>query len=144
VYFFFFPPMKNVLLRLVADTCLCPGVETRIIQQVIVDHEDLAWITYDLTRTASGPPTAEVLSVQSDTRLHVAPPLPTTSVPESTPLLSLNTWHSVTSYSPTTYTPYVPRSQQEHLTLFSPFSSFSSSSSGNPQYTHYASSVLFS
>jgi hypothetical protein len=141
---FFFSPMKNVLLRLVADTCLCPGVETRIIQQVIVDHEDLAWITYDLTRTASGPPTAEVLSVQSDTRLHVAPPLPTTSVPESTPLLSLNTWHSVTSYSPTTYTPYVPRSQQEHLTLFSPFSSFSSSSSGNPQYTHYASSVLFS
>ncbi|KAF8478456.1 hypothetical protein DFH94DRAFT_618671, partial [Russula ochroleuca] len=40
------------------------GVQTRIDQLVTVDHEELAWIAYDLTWTASGPPTAEVLSVQ--------------------------------------------------------------------------------
>lgn len=117
------------------------GVETRIIQQVIVDHEDLAWITYDLTRTASGPPTAEVLSVHRDSRLHVAPTI-STPLPESTSLLNLNTWHSGTSYAHT-YTPYVPRSQEPH-TVFSPYSSLSGSSSGNPQYTHYSPSVLFS
>jgi hypothetical protein len=128
--------LLEICTRLVADTCLLPGVETRIIQQVIVDHEDLAWITYDLTRTASGPPTAEVLN----TRPHVAP-IPT-SLPESTSLLGLSTWHSGTCYAPT-YSPYVPRSQ-EPPTVFSPYSSLGGSSSGNPQYTPYSPSVLFS
>jgi hypothetical protein len=54
-------------MRLVADTWPSTGVETRIDQVVTVDHEELAWITYDLTWTASGPPSAKV---QRDSQEH--------------------------------------------------------------------------
>ncbi|KAI0306371.1 hypothetical protein B0F90DRAFT_1814281 [Multifurca ochricompacta] len=119
------------------------GVETRLIQQVIVDHEELAWITYDLTRTANGPPTAEVLSVQRNPQdQHLAAP---TAIPEAASFLNLNNWSSG-SYSP--YTSYVPRSQ-EPSAIFPPYSSHLGSSptlpdSGDHQYTQYSSSVLFS
>jgi hypothetical protein len=55
-------------MRLVADTWPSTGVETRIDQVVTVDQEELAWITYDLAWTASGPPSAEILNVQMDSQ----------------------------------------------------------------------------
>jgi len=122
------------------------GVQTRIDQVITVDHEELAWITYDLTWTASGPPTAEVLSVQTDSReqqqqqQHHASP---TTLSEPTSFLSLNGWNSggASSYAP--YASCVPRSQGPPI-AYSPYSSFGGSSSGDQQYTHYSSSVLFS
>jgi len=117
------------------------GVETRIDQLVTVDHEELAWITYDLTWTASGPPTAEVLSVQRDSREQQQQPA-ATPVPEPASFLSINGgWNTAASYAPS-YASYVPRSQ-EPLIAFSPYSSLSSSA-GDQHYTPYSSSVLFS
>ncbi len=139
-------------IRLVADTWPSTGVETRIDQLVTVDHEELAWITYDLTWTASGPPTAELLNVQRDSQEHhqqhqqqqqqqqqfVAAPTP---VPEPTSFLSsLNSWNSETSYAP--YASYVPRSQELPV-AYSPYSSLGGSSNGGQHYTQYPS-VLFS
>jgi len=115
------------------------GVQTRIDQVITVDHEELAWITYDLTWTASGPPTAEVLSVQWDSSEHQPPPpaAAPTPVPEPAPFLSLNSWNPP-------FSSYVPRSQELPIT-YPPYSSFGCSSSGDQQqYTHYSSSVLFS
>ena len=117
------------------------GVQTRIDQVITVDHEELAWITYDLTWTASGPPTAEVLSVQwddSSSREHQVPqPAAPTPVPEPAPFLSLNSWNPP-------FSSYVPRSQELPI-AYSPYSPFGCSSSGDQQqYTHYSSSVLFS
>jgi hypothetical protein len=112
-------------MRLVADTWPSTGVETRIDQVVTVDHEELAWITYDLTWTASGPPSAEILKVQRDSQEHeheqqqqqfVAALTP---LPESASFLSLNSWNSETSYAP--YASYVPRSQ-EPSSAYSPYS----------------------
>ena len=132
---------------LVADTCPCTGVQTRIDQLITVDHEELAWITYDITWTASGPPTAAVLSVQTDSREqqqqqqqdHASP----TTLSEPASFLSLNGWNSggASSYAP--YASCVPRSQEPPI-AYSPYSSFGGSSSGDQQYTHYSSSVLFS
>jgi len=116
------------------------GVETRIVQVVTVDHEELAWITYDLTWTASGPPTAEILHVQRDTREQQHPVAPT-PLPEPASFLSLNSWNSGASYAP--YASYIPRSQEPPI-AYSPYSSLGGSSSGDQQYTHYSSSVLFS
>ncbi|KAI0302258.1 hypothetical protein BC826DRAFT_507356 [Russula brevipes] len=116
------------------------GVETRIVQVVTVDHEELAWITYDLTWTASGPPTAEILHVQRDTREQQHPVAPT-PLPEPASFLSLNSWNSAASYAP--YASYIPRSQEPPI-AYSPYSSLGGSSSGDQQYTHYSSSVLFS
>lgn len=127
--------------RLVANTCPCTGVETRIDQLVTVDHEELAWITYDLTWTASGPPTAEVLSVQRDSREQHQQQHPVAPTPLPEPA-SFLTWNPGTSYVPS-YASYVPRSQ-EPLITYSPYSSLGGSSSGDQHYTHYPSSVLFS
>jgi predicted NAD/FAD-dependent oxidoreductase len=127
------------------------GVETRIDQLITVDHEELAWIAYDVTWTASGPPTAEVLSVQRDSpqeqqheeqqqqqhHLVTASAPPLTEEPAS--FLSVNSWNSETSYAP--YASYVPRSQEP--IAYSPYSSLGGSSNGDQHYTHY-SSVLFS
>jgi hypothetical protein len=133
-------------MRLVADTWPSTGVETRIDQLVTVDHEELAWITYDLTWTASGPPSAEILSVQRDSQgeqeqqeqqQFVAAPTP---LPEAASFLSLNSWNSETSYAP--YASYVPRSQEPSL-AYSPYSTLGGSSNVDQHYTHY-SSVLFS
>ena len=126
---------------------LATGVQTRIEQLITIDHEELAWITYDLTWTASGPPTAEVLSVQRDSREqqqqqqhhHAAP----TPLSEPASFLSLNGWNSsgASSYAP--YTSCVPRSQEVPI-AYSSYSSFGGSPSGGQHYTHYSSSVLFS
>ena len=136
-------------MRLEADTWPSTGVETRIDQVVTVDNEELAWITYDLTWTASGPPSAEILSVQRDSQEQqereqqqqqqfvVAAPTP---LPEPASFLSLNSWNSETSYVP--YASYVPRSQEPSL-AYSPYSPLGGSSNGDQHYTHY-SSVLFS
>ena len=125
---------------------LVTGVQTRIVQSITVDHEELAWITYDLTWTASGPPTAEVLSVQRDSRgqqqqqqqHHAAP----TTLSEPASFLSLNGWNSggASSYAP--YASCVPRSQETPM-AYSPYT-FDGSLSGGQHYTHYSSSVLFS
>lgn len=131
-------------MGLVADTWPSTGVETRIDQLVTVDHEELAWITYDLTWTASGPPSAEILNVQRDSQeVHqeqqfVAAPTP---LPEPVPFLSLNSWNSETSYAPYDAS-YVPRSQELPI-AYSPYSPIGGSSNGDQHYTHY-SSVLFS
>ena len=126
---------------------LVTGVQTRIVQLITVDHEELAWITYDLTWTASGPPRAEVLSVQRDSReeqqpQHHAAPAPTT-LSEPASFLSLNGWNSggASSYAP--YASCVPRSQEPQM-AYSPYSCFDGPSSGGQHYTHYSSSVLFS
>src|SRR6267154_3590729 len=118
-------------MGLVADTWPSTGVETQIDQLVTVDNEELAWITYDLTWTASGPPSAEVLSVQRDSQpsqeqqqqqqqqqqQFVAAPTP---LPDSASFLSLNnSWNSETSYAP--YASYVPRSQELPI-AYSPYS----------------------
>jgi hypothetical protein len=137
-------------MRLVADTWPSTGVETRIDQVVTVDQEELAWITYDLAWTASGPPSAEILNVQRDSQERqqeqqqqqqqqfvVAAPTP---LPESASFLSLNSWNSETSYAP--YASYVPRSQEPSL-AYSPYSPLGGSSNGDQHYTHYPS-VLFS
>jgi hypothetical protein len=129
-------------MRLVADTWPSTGVETRIDQLVTVDQEELAWITYDLTWTASGPPSAEILNVQRDSEEQqqeqfVAAPTP---LPEPASFLSLNSWNSETSYAP--YASYVPRSQEPPI-AYSPYSPLGGSSNGDQHYTHY-SSVLFS
>lgn len=129
-------------LRLVADTCPCTGVETRIDQVVTVDHEELAWIAYDLTWTASGPPSAEVLSVQRECQEQqeqqvVAAPTP---LPEPASFLSVNSWNEP-SYAPYAAS-YVPRSQEPSI-AYSPYSCLGGSSNGDQHYTHY-SSVLFS
>ena len=130
---------------LVADTWSCTGVETRIDQVVTVDHEEVAWIAYDLTWTASGPPNAELLNVQRDSheqplqqqqQLVVAP----TPVPEPASFLSVNSWNSEPSYAP--YASYVPRSQEPPI-AYSPYSCLAGSPNGDQQYTQY-SSVLFS
>ena len=131
-------------MGLIADTWPSTGVETRIDQLVTVDHEELAWITYDLTWTASGPPSAEILNVQRDSQeVHqeqqfVAAPTP---LPEPVPFLSLNSWNSETSYAPYDAS-YVPRSQELPI-AYSPYSPIGGSSNGDQHYTHY-SSVLFS
>jgi len=128
--------------RLVDNTWMCTGVETRIDQLVTVDQEELAWITYDLTWTASGPPTAEVLSVQRDSR-EQQQQTAATPVPEPASFLSVNGgWNSNgASYAPP-YASYVPRSQEPPIAL-SPYSSLGSSA-GDQHYTPYSSSVLFS
>ena len=125
------------------------GVDTRIIQQINVDNEELACITYDLTWTASGPPTAEVLRVsQGQGQQHVpAPSAPaTTALPEPATFLSLSGWNSGSSYAP--YGHYVPRSH-EPQGIYSPYASVDGSSSyqdgGEQRYTQIQySSVLFS
>jgi hypothetical protein len=130
---------------LVADTWPCTGVETRIDQVVTVDHEEVAWIAYDLTWTASGPPSAEILNVQRDPQEHpqqqqqqlVSAPTP---VPEPASFLSVNSWNSEPSYAP--YASYVPRSQEPPI-AYSPYSCLAGSPNGDQQYTQY-SSVLFS
>jgi hypothetical protein len=133
-------------MRLVADTWPSTGVETRIDQLVTVDNEELAWITYDLTWTASGPPRAEILNVQRDEQEQeqrqeqqqfVAAPTP---LPDSASFLSLNSWNSETSYAP--YASYVPRSQEPPL-AYSSYSPLGGLSNGDQHYTQY-SSVLFS
>jgi hypothetical protein len=131
-------------MSLVADTWPSTGVETRIDQLVTVDNEELAWITYDLTWTASGPPSAEILNVQredsqeqQEQQQFVAASTP---LPESASFLSLNSWNSETSYAP--YASYVPRSQEPPI-AYSPYSPLGGSSNGDQHYTHY-SSVLFS
>jgi hypothetical protein len=134
-------------MRLVADTWPSTGVETQIDQLVTVDNEELAWITYDLTWTASGPPSAEILNVQRDSQEQqqeqqqqqfVAAPTP---LPDSASFLSLNnSWNSETSYAP--YASYVPRSQEPPI-AYSPYSPLGGSSNGDQHYTQY-SSVLFS
>jgi len=131
-------------MRLVADTWPSTGVETRIDQLVTVGDEELAWITYDLTWTASGPPSAEILNVQRDSQQQeqqeqqfVAAPTP---LPESDSFLSLNSWNSETSYAP--YASYVPRSQEPPI-AYSPYSPLGGSSNGDQHYTQYPS-VLFS
>ena len=128
---------------LVADTWPSTGVETRIDQLVTVDDEELAWITYDLTWTASGPPSAEILNVQRESQEQereqeqqfVAVPTP---LPESASFC-LNSWNPETSYAP--YASYVPRSQEPAI-AYSPYSPLGSSN-GDQHYTQY-SSVLFS
>ncbi|KAH9027660.1 hypothetical protein EDB84DRAFT_1439791 [Lactarius hengduanensis] len=126
------------------------GVDIRIIQQIIVDNEELACITYDLTRTANGPPTAEV--VREGQGQHLAAPVPApaaTALSESVSFLSLGNgnWNSGASYAQ--YAPYVPRSQEPRA-MYSPYTSFGSSSSysdsAEQQYiqTQYTPSVLFS
>ncbi len=133
--------------RLVANTCPYTGVEIRIIQQIIVDNEELACITYDLTRTANGPPTAEVLRVSQGQGQHLAAPAPATAaLPEPASFLSLSNWNSGPSYAP--YATYVPRSQEPRA-MYSPYTSIGSSSSfsdsGEQQYNQtYTPSVLFS
>ncbi|KAH9066411.1 hypothetical protein EDB87DRAFT_1679143 [Lactarius vividus] len=105
------------------------GVEIRIIQQIIVDNEELACITYDLTRTANGPPTAEVVRVSQGQGQHLAAPVPaTTALSESVSFLSLgnSNWNSGASYAQ--YAPYVPRSQEPRA-MYSPYTSFGNSSS---------------
>ena len=136
--------------RLAANTCLSHiGVDTRIIQQINVDNEELACITYDLTWTASGPPTAEVLRVSQgqgqQQQQHVPAPA-TTTLPEPATFLSLSGWNSGSSYAP--YGHYVPRSH-EPQGIYSPYASMGSSSSyhdgGEQRYTQIQySSVLFS
>jgi predicted NAD/FAD-dependent oxidoreductase len=133
------------------------GVETRIDQVVTVDDEELAWIAYDLTWTASGPPTAEVLSVQwgdshqehrqeqEQEQHHHHHLVVAASAPPPPPLqeeqpASFYSWNSETSYAP--YASYVPRSQEPPI-AYSPYSSLGGSSNGDQHYTHY-SSVLFS
>lgn len=126
----------------------CIGVQTRIDQVITVDNEELAWITYDLTWTVSGPPTAEVLSVQRDsdsatvtaTATAREQPLPAAPTPLPEPATSYLSWNSGSSYTP--YPSYVPRS--EPPISYSTYSSFGGSSSGDQHYTHYPSSVLFS
>jgi hypothetical protein len=130
------------------------GVDTRIIQQINVDNEELACITYDLTWTASGPPTAEVLRVsQGQGQQHVpapaAPVVPaTTALHEPASFLSLSGWNSAPSYAPYT-AHYVPRSHEPHG-IYSPYASLGNSSSysdgAEQRYTQiqYSSSVLFS
>lgn len=129
------------------------GVETRIIQQITVDNEELACVTYDLTRTASGPPTAEVLRVSQGQGQHLAaaaaPATASATLPEPASFLSLSLsgWNSGPSYAP--YVPYVPRSQEPH-SMYSRYTSIGSpssfSDSGEQQYTQsqYTPSVLFS
>ncbi|KAI0273376.1 hypothetical protein BC834DRAFT_205426 [Gloeopeniophorella convolvens] len=125
------------------------GVETRIIQQVIVDNEELAWITYDLARTPSGPPTAEVVSVHKDPRREQQLVAAPTALPQTAPFLNLENWNSGPAYS--SYSPYVPRShEQPSSALFSTYSSLGGSSdtplsdAGDHPYTQYSSSALFS
>ena len=139
-------PWAYTRLRLVADTWPSTGVDTRIDQLVTVDNEELAWITYDVTWTASGPPSAEILNVQRDSQeqqreqeqqLFVA--AAPTPLPEPAAFLSLNSWNSETSYAP--YASYVPRSQEPSF-AYSPYS-LGGSSNGDQHYTQY-SSVLFS
>jgi len=118
------------------------GVQTRIDQLVTIDHEELAWITYDLTWTASGPPTAEVLSVQRDSREQHQQSA-ATPVPEPASFLSMNGgWNTEASYAPP-YASYVPRSQEPPITFSSPYSSLGLSG-GDQHYTPYSSSILFS
>ena len=134
-----------IQVGLVANTWPCTGVETRIDQLVTVDHEEVAWIAYDLTWTASGPPGAELLNVQRDSQeqpqqqqeVVVAAPAP---VPEPVSFLSVNGWNSEPSYAP--YASYVPRSQEPPI-AYSPYSCLGGSPHSDQQYTHY-SSVLFS
>ena len=134
-----------IQVGLVANTWLCTGVETRIDQVVTVDHEEVAWIAYDLSWTASGPPGAEILNVQRDSQEQpqqhqqevVAAPAP---VPEPVSFLSVNGWNSEPSYAP--YASYVPRSQEPPIS-YSPYSCLGGSPHSDQQYTHY-SSVLFS
>jgi hypothetical protein len=131
-------------MRLVADTWPSTGVETRIDQLVTVDNEELAWITYEVTWTASGPPSAEILNVQRDSQQEQEQEqqfvAASTPLPESTSFLSLNSWNSETSYAP--YASYVPRSQEPSI-AYSPYSPLGGSSNGDQHYTQY-SSVLFS
>ncbi|KAI0283135.1 hypothetical protein BGY98DRAFT_34943 [Russula aff. rugulosa BPL654] len=118
------------------------GVDTRIDQLVTVDNEELAWITYDVTWTASGPPSAEILNVQRDSQEQqreqeqqqfvAAAPTP---LPEPAAFLSLNSWNSETSYAP--YASYVPRSQEPSF-AYSPYS-LGGSSNGDQHYTQYSS-----
>ena len=132
------------IVRQLATGTLTPvlptGVETRIIQQITVDNEELACITYDLTWTASGPPTAEVLRVSQGQgqQQHFAAPA-TTALPEPASFLSLSNWNSGSSYAQ--YAPYVPRSQEP---AYSPYTSIGNSCSfpdnGEQRYTH----ILFS
>ena len=133
----------GLYMCLVADTWPSTGVETRIVQLVTVDNEELAWITYDLTWTASGPPRAAILNVQRDSQgqeqeqqFVAAAPAP---LPESASFLNLNSWNSETSYAP--YASYVPRSQEP--IAYSPYSPLGGSSHGGQHYTQYPS-VLFS
>jgi len=131
------------------------GVETRIIQQINVDNEELACITYDLTWTTSGPPTAEVVRVSQGhggggQQQHIPAPAPApapanTALHEPASFMSLGGgWNSGSSYAP--YAHYVPRSQ-EHHGMYSPYASSPSYSDGSEQrYTQiqYTPSVLFS
>lgn len=124
------------------------GVGTRIIQQINVDNEELACITYDLTWTASGPPTAELLRVShGQGQQHVPAPAPaTTALPEPASFVSLSGWNSGPSYA--SYPHYVPRSHEPHG-IYSHYPSIGSSSSysdgGEQRYTQIQySSVLFS